>query len=240
MLDINTWNWPDPHPTTELAKIALASERAMALVVRNRQAPALQTHLLQIVGAIEMIAAMEYHHRAFLRLHRRMVRSGDTDELHLRHEAIAYLNRLGQFVTFCRSRFASEAGVVPAHALPTLERAMIFRNKHSAHRSIDAPRKGDTPGLTHSHARALSNTFGSLFRPRPGRRPLNLRRLPMSDPLAFFKRQTWRSGFLLFQFQLEGGGYLNLSLEEEHPAMMDEAYGVIERVTLNGAAQALS
>jgi hypothetical protein len=239
MFNINDWNWPDPQPDSALADIALASDRAMALLVRNRGRPTLQTHLMQIVGAIEMINGMEYHHDAFIRLHRRIARTGDAKDLHLRHEAIAYLNRLGQFVTFARSGFVKSVGVIAARDAPTLERAMIFRNKHAAHRSIDAPRGADTPALTHAHARALSNTFGSLFHPRPGKRPLDLTRLPKSLTVAYLRMRAWRAGFLVFQLQTdEEGGYLNFSLEEEHPVIMGEAYQVIERVIMAPAGDA--
>lgn len=233
MLNINDWNWPDPEPEAQLGDIALASKRAMALLVRNRQRGMLQTHLMQIVGAIEIIAGMEYHHDAFTRLHRRMARTGAADDLHLRHEAIAYLNRLGQFVTFGRSSVAVMTDLVSDRDLPIMEKAMVFRNKHAAHRSIDAPRGGETPALVHSHARSLSTTFGSLFHPRPGKRPLNMHRLPTPVTLETLRKAIWRAGFLVFQLQTNvAGAHLEFSLEEEHPAIMNEAFWAIERVIM--------
>ncbi|HET6892512.1 MAG TPA: hypothetical protein VFH31_15520 [Pyrinomonadaceae bacterium] len=66
----------------------------------------------------------------------------------LNHEAVAYLNRLGQFYYFAK------ALKVNAH-LPRAYQLMLFRNKHTAHRSIDAPLNEDSD-LREVHATAFS------------------------------------------------------------------------------------
>ena len=52
------------------------------------------------------------------------------------HDAVAYINRLGQFYAFAKAKSQNQHLVRAAELL-------IFRNKHTAHRSIDDPRKED-------------------------------------------------------------------------------------------------
>jgi hypothetical protein len=75
------------------------------------------------------------------------------DALH--HEAFAYLNRLGQFHTFAKA-FSVE------HLLPRATDLMLFRHKHTAHRSIDAPRREDDPNLQEAHAMAFGFHYISV------------------------------------------------------------------------------
>ena len=66
----------------------------------------------------------------------------------LDHEALAYINRLGQFHAFAKSRNLKSL-------LPRASELMVFRNKHAAHRSIDDPRKEDNEHLQEAHAFAF-------------------------------------------------------------------------------------
>ena len=50
----------------------------------------------------------------------------------LRHEAVAYVNRLGQLHFFAKS-------LGHHHLLPKTTELLPFRHKHTAHRSIDQP-----------------------------------------------------------------------------------------------------
>ncbi len=66
----------------------------------------------------------------------------------LDHEAVAYFNRLGQLFYFARS--AGHEALVPRVA-----QLMSFRNKHTAHRSIDVPRSEDR-----AHLQVQAMAFG--------------------------------------------------------------------------------
>jgi hypothetical protein len=68
MLSIKHWNFPDPAPNIPISQIPRVSERAIALMARNRDKPLLNTDFLRIYGAVEMVAGMEYHYENFVRL----------------------------------------------------------------------------------------------------------------------------------------------------------------------------
>jgi hypothetical protein len=57
------------------------SERAIALMMRNRNIPILNTDSLRIYGAVEMVAGMEYHHDNFVRLCRHRAGGQQGDDL---------------------------------------------------------------------------------------------------------------------------------------------------------------
>jgi hypothetical protein len=171
------------------------SERAIALMMRNRNIPILNTDSLRIYGAVEMVAGMEYHHDNFVRLCRQRAGGQQGDDLCFQHEAAAYLNRMGQFEKFVRSAFVKQ--VIPHANIPTISRLMVFRNKYAAHRSIDDPWKGDTPESQVSHARSLSTKlFGHLFTPRAGAPAL------AGEPFRTTEERIkyqWSSAHLTFQ-----------------------------------------
>ena len=56
-----------------------------------------------------------------------------------KHEAVAYLNRLGQLYAFIKSDFTKKFNLEPKAILPKLDELYIFRRKNTAHRSLDAP-----------------------------------------------------------------------------------------------------
>ncbi len=74
------------------------------------------------------------------------VERGHLDALH--HEAVAYLNRLGQFVYFAEA-------VQLESMLPRAKELLIFRHKHTSHRSIDKPRN-ESIELREMHAMAFN------------------------------------------------------------------------------------
>lgn len=71
----------------------------------------------------------------------------------LEHEAFAYINKLGQFYYFAKA-FGLESQLSRASEL------MRFRHKHTAHRSIDSPRKDDDANVQEWHAQAFG--FGRI------------------------------------------------------------------------------
>lgn len=124
---------------------------------------------VQIAGAIGIVRGLEYHYRRFMDgvlaldpLKSRLQQSLGSSDLHHRlptpaefelladldHEAVAYINRVGQLYYFARA-WQLESYVPQAVAL------LPFRNKYTAHRSIDEPR-AESP-----HERQLQATaFG--------------------------------------------------------------------------------
>lgn len=215
-----TWNVPDPAPNVPICQIPRIADRAIALMVRNRSKPLQNTSFLQIFGAVEMVAGMEYHYDNFVRLSKQWASGQQGDELCFRHEAAAYLNRMGQFEKFARSAFAKR--VIPCPDIPTISGLMVFRNKYSAHRSIDASWKGDTPQSQVSHALSLSVLFGKIFTPRAGTPDIN-----PGEPIRTREeliKQTWSSNHLTFQiFDFEKEESINFCLELDHLKVMNEA-----------------
>lgn len=65
------------------------------------------------------------------------------------HEAVAYIGRLGQLACFFESEwFSSKAGEAQVAAeIPSILALMPLRNKHTAHRQQDDPRKDDCSSL---------------------------------------------------------------------------------------------
>ena len=90
---------------------------------------------------------MEYHHEnamgLVLRLAEIPLMSDDGENIRnrLRHEVVAYLNILGQFFYFSKSDFVSKRVRDFEPIIPTITKFVRFRMKHSAHRSLDWPRK---------------------------------------------------------------------------------------------------
>ena len=171
----------DPHPDVKLAEIESPALRARTWLARVC-AKLPEDESVQIVGAVTMLQGLEYHHANFMRhvdalrpYYDRTTFGHPTDigaplapkvsalipsavEREcldaLDHEAVAYLNRLGQFFYFAKAR-----GVT--RHLPTLSKLMIFRRKHTAHRSIDAP-QGES--LIEQQYQAMSFGFYRLMR----------------------------------------------------------------------------
>ena len=57
----------------------------------------------------------------------------------MRHETIAYLNRLGQFYYFAKS----QKSIMICDLMPTIIKFIPLRMKGTAHRALDAPRTND-------------------------------------------------------------------------------------------------
>lgn len=150
------FNIADPRHGERLSDIIPLSARARSWLARvNAGIP--EDESIQVVGAITMLEGLDYHYSRFEELVKRLgpyftcrvaassVNSGEfvqrllptateIEDLNgLDHESVAYLNRLGQFHAFVNARGLASR-LLKTHEL------MVFRNKHTAHRSIDAPR----------------------------------------------------------------------------------------------------
>lgn len=141
-----------------------------------------RTYGERLLGIMEMVEGLKYHYvriRGYERSARKRAvelenscRSGERIALsptnhHLAvHEAVAYLNRLGQIAYFFKSPWMKELitdeELVPR--IPTILALLPIRNKHTAHRQADKERTDDIKdlgihqfGLTH----LISGTIGN-------------------------------------------------------------------------------
>lgn len=151
----DSWNYDDPHPGLPLNKIFPLSRRAESLYARNKANQEIEDGFLNISGAIKMMDGMEHHIENFRLYHSQLYKGKDIrkkiiahefEKNHLnkiKHEIVAYINRVGQFYHFIDSKFVKHR-VPHIHELtPTIKKLSIFRNKYTAHRSLDKPRKED-------------------------------------------------------------------------------------------------
>jgi len=210
--DRRAWLLDDPCPGIDLSEIAPVSLRTEALILRS-PSPLLHTNFVQIMGAASILAGIEYHYSNFIDLVRQLPslpgRRFDT----VRHEAIAWVNRVGQLHYFCTSPLVRQH--LANADTPAIDSVLPFRDKHSAHRSIDAPRREDTPHLQMVHAMMLSDLSGSLWTPR-------------HDGAHQSEQPLCTTHYAAFQIQLPEGKYKNLVIELEHQQIMLEGYSVIQ------------
>ena len=176
-----TFNFQDAFPSLPLGDIYPLSARAQSWLARaSKRGDFLDKPSTQIAGGVYMLSGLDYHHRQFMLHieqlapyyaiksafleHIRELPSGSTvsppipteierdhlDALH--HEAIAYINRLGQFVFFAEAMQLKSK-------LPRAKELLTFRHKHTAHRSIDKPRK---ESFELQEMQAMAFHFGQL------------------------------------------------------------------------------
>jgi hypothetical protein len=231
---IANFNCLDPKAGVPLETVWPLSQRAYILMLRNRTRPALQSGFLNVMGAIEMLEGLEYHHDNVLNLSQHLANGEAVEEACLYHEAVAYVNRLGQFYYFARSRLVSQAVGNPLGRIPTILKFMPFRMKYSAHRSIDAP-CGETENTQILQAMSLSSAVGRMMTLKPG--AMNVLPPPSnivdSAALDRFRQQLWQNNYVTFQlFDEDAQTHLNLTVEKEHPIISVEAYELLATVIL--------
>ena len=106
--------------------------------------------------------------------------------------------------------------------MPKIDVLKIFRDKHGSHRSFDKLQAYDDPQIREVHAMALSEFGGMLFLPKQ----------PLPPDLS---APPWGLAYRVFQIhtgQLHKGPHevYELVIERDHPAVMNEAYGVFENL----------
>jgi hypothetical protein len=94
-------------PAIPLEQIERLSIRAHALLARSDSSPAVAAGFIDIQGAIEMLSGLEYHHDNFVRIYQAVEDPWSDFDTPLRHEAVAYFNRMAQHHAFARSKFGS-------------------------------------------------------------------------------------------------------------------------------------
>lgn len=210
-----SWNLEDPFPGVALPQISPLSLRATAMITRSHS-PLLQKHFLQIVGVLDILSGLEYHFSSFQR-HVQLVQIGSpANHSELRHEAVAWVNRVGQLHYFVTSQLVTnKIGSTPT---PAIDAVLPFRKKHAAHRSVDFPRPTDTDHLKTVHAMSLSVLGGSLWTPRLG-----------NPGPGISQTSPFSTHFLTFHIQEPVGTGHDLSIEQAHPTVLLEGCSVLEK-----------
>jgi hypothetical protein len=231
MIKPTDWHLEDSNPQGPLEDMHPLSLRARSLLARSTRHPNAQAGFLNILGGIDMMRGMTYHHENFLQLVDRIsklpFRSGCELKANLIHETVAYVNRLGQFYHFASSSFVSSHIPDWELRIPTISKFKRIRDKHTAHRSLDKPRRVDTPHMQEVHAWAMSSIGGLFFEPKPEIQ------VPSPPPeMLTNPGQWWKKNFVGFQmlgdFPQRPDNTINFSTEKDHPILESECYGIIE------------
>lgn len=230
--NFNAWNLQDTFDGVPLEDIQPLSQRARSLLARNRNKPLPKTGFVNVIGAIEILAGLEYHYENLIRICDTLAIGYREDETAVYHEAVAYVNRLGQFYHFASSELARKAMAKPTDLIPTICRFKIFRDKHTAHRSIDKPHSSDSADLQIVHARSMSTIGGKLMAPKPASQPLAF---PTGDvdqeALRLFRMAMWANYDIEFQiYDANSSSHLNLNIARSHGSIAAEAYRLVETV----------
>lgn len=215
---VSNWAVREPRPDEPLEIIRPISVRALALLARNADKPILQTDFVQVAGAITMLKGLDYHRDRFAEIIGQLSTGALQTYDTAFHEAVAYVNRAGQFYYFAMSKLITRRGECPP--IPNLEALMPFRHKHTAHRSIDKPFSSDTRDLQAYQAMSMDLDW-RFIHPREGAT------IKATPETAFYPLRT---GYLVFQINLGEGKYYFLNIERDHGALMLEAYAVLETV----------
>ncbi len=211
--DFNNWRIEDPYNGVPLADIASISSRATALLARSKSS-LLHTNFIQIYSALSILSGIEYHQNRFVEGISKLPTDIPRDFSSVMHEAVAWVNRVGQFYYFKSSALVVNHGSVPA--TPTIDSIMIFRDKHTAHRSADKPRYEDTFYLQTIHAASLSGMIGFSWIPR------------LDHPGKSLSSPSIKTHMLSFQIQMPEGKAHDLVIERDSFSILLEGYTVFE------------
>ncbi len=138
--DVKNWRVDDHFPGVAIDAIPLLSDKLNSLYARAIDGEHLKSSFMQLAGIIFMAKELEYHFSNFQRLVNfaelpTVERFNDNERYksidEAKFEAIAYINTVGRINAWILH--------IHAHAPKITEISRSFRNKHTAHRSIDAP-----------------------------------------------------------------------------------------------------
>ena len=209
--DSTNWRIEDKYCGCPLDSISSIPERIESLLARAKDHVAMRTGYLNLSGAQQIVAGMEYHAQN----HSKQMHCS-TEELNtrkLRHEAVAYFNRLGQFYYFAESAFVKKFSPSISNYIDNITSLTLFRHKHSAHRSLDKPFSEDTDQLQEDHELSFRSNIWSPKDPRFAGDHSNL------------SETHW----LVYQIH-NAKDYIDFCLEREHLAVMLECYKIFEEV----------
>lgn len=134
MDSFSQYEFKDHFPELALYEIELVSKRAYSLLNRNNNGLRDKKGATHIIGALDSMDGLDYHFGRLVTLEKQ---DNETDEI---HELTAYLNRLGQFFYFIKSKFSRSLISDPLTLTPKTCELIEFRKKVTAHRSNDYPR----------------------------------------------------------------------------------------------------
>jgi hypothetical protein len=127
----NFWGIHDKFEGSELKSIFPISERIYSLIYRELSN--LEIGAINLIGAIKMVEGLEYHYDKYLQ-NKASLQRFDI------HDLTAYMNLMGQLFAFFKSSFVIK-NVPEINVLITkIIYLKPFRDKSTAHRSIDFPR----------------------------------------------------------------------------------------------------
>ena len=107
--------------------------------------------------------------------------------------------------------------------IPVICQFKPIRDKHTAHRSIDCPRREDTVHL--QQAWALSSLGGLIFWPKDDK----LEESSLLDQFLNPKR-LWMDNYWAFQMRTTPGTVIDFSMKAEHPKIIAETFGLLEKL----------
>ncbi len=233
--DIREYRVVDRHAGIPLDLIEPLSERAWTLVARSSENKLLHREYLTIAGAVEFLRGFEYHAQRYRSLVEALATSESTlleslspekrpSNQHIDHEAVAYINRLGQFYYFATSRLVLSVIPKPKLRIKRITELMIFRNKHSAHRSVDWPKEGDTPENRPYQAMSMCCSLGATtWLMNEPKRPVD-GKVPM-----------WKQAVRQYQIS-SGNTWMDFVVERDHPIVIGEAYVLFQDLLTSGSA----
>lgn len=223
------YEFTDLNPTLDLLEITPLSKRAWTALTRHQNGRAAKAGQMNIIGAIDMIDGLEYHHANHMSVIGQLSKLPPFSEESFRqqknllHEVFAYLNRMCQFYYFSQSAFVKQFLSDPNSLIPTIIEYKPFRDKHGAHRAIDYPHKEDTLQAQSNYAWALSSMGGRQFFPKSDNPRVGV--LQFLDP-----HNQWINNYHLLQLFNGQENSIEFSLEREHPTISKEAYSVLEAI----------
>ena len=112
-------------------------------------------------GASFLIEGLKYHHANFNRYtgpNGWCVEHNEESMNKAKHEATAYINRMGQIYYLAQNKIIKAKVGPPEKTIPKIKCFLPFRMKYAAHRAIDYP-KGETPRVM----RQLNGLFSTIY-----------------------------------------------------------------------------
>lgn len=191
--DTKNHNFQDQYAGVELSSIPVLSDRLHSAYVRSLKNEKLRHSYISIYGVVFMVQALEYHFGNFEFLNNR-ISAPDAENLldsgrqrlisEAKFEAISYINTVGWINKWLHAHDQS--------ALKCKEIAESFRNKFTAHRTVDDPRKGETKEERLLHSLAFTGTSWN------------------------------KSGDIVFQIQKKPGDTAQLDISNDHDIICKE------------------
>jgi hypothetical protein len=145
----------DKHIGVPLEEIYPISERLYSFYARNSSKIKIKGKEINVVGAMEILEAMDYHYSNFISLR------NSENNINQTHDVVAYLNRMGQFFTFADSEFCKGFSL-SKNQLPKISELILFRHKAASKRNIDL-KNSDSKYLKEAQAYSLLSINTKMF-----------------------------------------------------------------------------